>query len=103
MKFRLKHEYLVSGLLYGAAPLLLYALLDSLWLGLFFGFWLVVGLIRWFTAIVWRPWMVWLGYAATLGLAALIMALGLHPTTVSLYFLAWLVAGVVASMLLNRY
>ncbi len=103
MGFRLKHEYLVSSVLYGAAPLLLYALLDSLWLGLFLGFWLVVGLIRWFTALVWRPWMVGLGYAASFGCASLIIALGLHPTTVTLYFLAWLAAGVVASMLFNRY
>ena len=103
MWFRLKHEYLVSSLLYGAAPLLLYAWLDSLWLGLGLGFCLVVGLIRWFTALVWRPWMVWLGYAASLGLAALISALGMQPTTVSVYFLAWLAVGVLASMLFNRY
>lgn len=102
-QFRLKHEYIASGLLYGLAPLLLYALLDSFWLGLLLGFWLVVGLIRWFTAIVWHPWMVWLGYTISLGLAGLIIALGLHPVTVTLYVLNWLAAGMLASMVFNRY
>ncbi|ABX07115.1 MAG TPA: hypothetical protein DEF47_14030 [Herpetosiphon sp.] len=103
MWFRLKHEYIASGLLYGLAPLLLYALFDSFWLGLGLGFWLVVGLIRWFTAIVWQPWIVWLSYGISFGLAVLIIALGLHPLTVMVYFLGWLAAGVLASMAFNRY
>lgn len=102
-QFRLKHEYIASGLLYGLAPLLLYALFDSFWLALCLGFWLVVGLIRWFTAIVWQSWIVWLSYGVSFGLATLIIALGLHPVTVTLYVLNWLAAGVLASMVFNRY